>query len=75
MAVAIPNLPLKEMSINDKVETMETLWESLSADPAAVESPDWHQDELRVREARVESGDAKFVDWEKSKTNIRRQTS
>jgi putative addiction module component (TIGR02574 family) len=73
--MAIPVLPLKEMSIKDKVETMETLWESLSADPAAVESPDWHQDELRVRETRIESGDAKFVDWEKSKTNIRRQTS
>jgi putative addiction module component (TIGR02574 family) len=73
--MAVPVLPLKEMSIKDKVETMETLWESLSADPAAVESPDWHQDELRVRETRIESGDAKFVDWEKSKTNIRRQTS
>ena len=73
--MAIPELPLKEMSTKDKVETMETLWESLSADPASVESPDWHQDELRVREARIESGDAKFVDWEKSKANIRRQTS
>ena len=73
--MAIPDLPLKQMSVKDKVDTMETLWESLSADPAAVESPDWHQDELRIREGRIESGDAQFVDWEKSKTDIRRQTS
>ena len=73
--MAAPILPLKEMSIHDKVQTMEALWESLSADPAAVESPEWHQDELRVRESQIESGDAKFVDWEKSKTNIRRQAS
>jgi hypothetical protein len=73
--VAVPILPLKEMSVEDKMQTMETLWESLSADPAAVESPEWHAEELRVRESRIESGGAKFVDWEKSKADIRRQTS
>ena len=73
--MAVPILPLKEMTVEDKLQTMETLRESLSADPAAVESPEWHAEELRVRESRIESGNAKFVDWEKSKADIRRQTS
>jgi Putative addiction module component len=73
--MAVPILPLKEMSIEEKLQTMETLWESLSADPAAVESPAWHEGELRIRESRIESGDAKFLDWEKAKADIRRQTS
>ena len=73
--IAVPILPLKEMSAKDKLQTMEALWESLSADPATVESPEWHENELRVRESRIQSGDAKFVDWEKSKADIRRQTS
>jgi hypothetical protein len=73
--MAVPILPLKEMSAKDKLQTMEALWESLLADPAAVESPEWHKNELRVRESRIQSGDAKFIDWEKSKADIRRQTS
>lgn len=63
--MAIPVLPLDKMSIEEKLQTMETIWASLSANLEAIESPAWHEEELRVREARVASGEAKFVDWEK----------
>ena len=71
----IPVLPLNEMSVEEKLETMEAIWASLSANPEAIEAPAWHEEELRVREARVASDEAKFVDWEKAKEEIRRQTS
>jgi len=45
-------LPLNEMSVEEKLETMETIWASLSANPEAIESPAWHEEELREREAR-----------------------
>ena len=70
----IPTLPLNEMSVEEKLETMETIWASLSANPETIESPAWHEEELRVREAGVASGEAKFVDWEKAKEEIRRRT-
>ena len=54
---------------------MEALWQSLSADPAGIESPPWHEEELAERERKVESGETKFVDWEKAKADIRRRTS
>jgi putative addiction module component (TIGR02574 family) len=73
--MSVPILPLNEMSAEEKLQTMEALWQSLSADPAAVESPAWHREELRERERTIESGEAKFVDWEKAKADIRRQTS
>jgi nucleoside phosphorylase len=71
--MAVPVLPLNEMSVEEKLETMETIWASLSANPEAIESPAWHEEELRVREARVASGEARFVDWEKAKEEIRHQ--
>ena len=71
----IPVLPLNEMSVEEKLETMETIWASLSANPEAIESPAWHDEELRVREARVASGEMRFVDWETAKEELRRQTS
>ena len=73
--MAAPILPLNEMSVEEKINAMEAIWENLSANPEAIESPAWHEEELRVREARVESGETKLVDWEKAKAEIRRQTS
>lgn len=73
--MAAPILPLNEMSVEEKINVMEAIWENLSKNPDAIESPAWHDHELRVREARVEAGDAKFVDWEKAKAEVRRQTS
>lgn len=73
--MAIPILPLNEMSVEEKLQTMEVLWENLSADPATIESPAWHEDELRDRESRIASGEAKFVDWEEAKADFRRRTS
>ena len=71
----LPILPLKEMSVEEKLQTMETIWQDLSANPEQIESPAWHEEELRVREAQIGSGEAKFLDWEKAKDEIRRQTS
>ena len=71
----VPILPLHEMSVEEKLQTMEALWQSLSVAPAAVESPAWHEEELAERERSIESGEAKFVEWEKAKADIRRRTS
>ena len=73
--MSVPILPLKEMSVEEKLQTMEALWQSLSSDPAAVESPPWHEEELAERERKIESGEAKFVEWEKAKADIRQRTS
>lgn len=73
--MSVPTLPLNEMSAEEKLQTMEALWQSLSADPVAVESPAWHEEELHERERKIASGEAKFIDWEKAKADIRRRTS
>ena len=72
--MSVPILPLNEMSVEKKLQTMEVLWQSLSADPAAIESPAWHE-ELAERERKIESGEAKFVEWEKAKADIWRRNS
>jgi len=73
--MSVPILPLNEMSVEEKLQTMEALWQSLSADLAAIESPPWHEEELAEREHKIERGEAKFVDWGKAKAEIRRRTS
>ncbi len=72
--MSVPILPLSEMSVEEKLQTMEALWQSLSADPAAIESPAWHEEELEDRERKIASEETKFVEWERAKADVRRRT-
>ncbi len=68
-------LPLKNMSIEEKIQTMESIWEDLCAKADSISSPDWHKKILDEREKDVNTGGDEFVDWEKAKQNIRNDIS
>jgi hypothetical protein len=63
-------LPLNEMSVEEKLQAMEILWEDLSRRSEDVPSPDWHDAVLREREAALERGDEEIEDWESAKRRI-----
>jgi len=65
------NLPLKDMTLREKLAAMESLWDDLVRSPESVESPDWHKDTLDERRERVSEAKAHFVDWETAKKDIR----
>jgi hypothetical protein len=65
------NLPLHEMSVEEKLQVMEAIWADLSREPNQVESPKWHQEVLEETERRVVSGEAVFTEWETAKRSIR----
>jgi hypothetical protein len=68
-------LPLKKMSRVEKLRAMEAIWADLSQDEGLFKSPAWHEEALREAERAVESGKAKFVDWEKAKQRLRRKAA
>jgi hypothetical protein len=70
MAIA---LPLHQMSRLEKLSAMEVLWEDLSRDEKALESPVWHETALRETEARVAAGAEKPVEWERAKKELRQR--
>jgi len=59
------------MSLEEKLQAMEALWEDLSREPDHIESLSWHQDVLKETVGRVESGEATFSDREKAEVAIR----
>lgn len=67
------NLPLKEMTLQEKLAAMESLWEDLAGTPEAVESPAWHKDILDERQQRLAEGQSRFIDWETAKADIRKK--
>lgn len=63
-------LPLKDMSIEDKIRMMEELWTDLTNSGGEFPSPDWHQDVLLLREKRVKEGKEVYKDWEEAKKEL-----
>jgi hypothetical protein len=68
-------LPLKDMTLHEKLAAMESLWEDLARTPESIESPAWHKDILDERRQRVAEGKSRFIDWETAKTDIRNKLS
>ncbi|MDD2763150.1 MAG: addiction module protein [Opitutaceae bacterium] len=61
------------MTLPEKLQAMEALWEDLSRNAAAFESPSWHGEVLKERLQVAESGQAQFIDWNQAKTEIRQR--
>lgn len=70
----LPTLPLETMTQAEKLQLMEVLWDDLTRDEDALESPAWHEEELRERDRRLETGEDWLVDWEEAKKMIRQRT-
>ncbi len=63
-------LKLEEMSIADKLQTMEILWNDLCHHAQDIAVPQWHQEVLAMREADLRDGKEQFSDWESAKETI-----
>lgn len=68
-------LPLEKMSIEEKIRTMETIWDDLCRKADSIPSPSWHEEVLIEREKRIKNGEEEFVDWSSAKKNIRNKIS
>ena len=64
------SLPLKDMTLADKIRMMESLWADLSAEGSDFEPPAWHGTVLEERKAGYDAGQIKASDWESAKTRI-----
>jgi len=63
-------VPLKNMSFEEKIQTMELLWDDLCHSSDAIESPSWHKDILINREQALNEQNDEFINWETAKNNI-----
>lgn len=49
------------MSAEERLQTMEALWDVMLQDETEIESPDWHEEILSERKRKIENGTAKFI--------------
>jgi hypothetical protein len=60
------------MSWEEKLRTLEELWDAITREGDRYESPAWHERELKKTEARVESGAEQPMDREDAKRKLRK---
>ncbi|MBI5141806.1 MAG: addiction module protein [Nitrospirae bacterium] len=61
---------LQDMTTEDKLMSMELLWDDLCKNRIDFTSPDWHGAILTEREKAVACGEDEFVDWDEAKKEI-----
>ena len=69
------DLPLTKLTLAQKLDLIETLWDDISKDDKALESPSWHEEVLQDRQKALEAGKASARDWDQAKERIRRNVS
>lgn len=61
-------LPLKEMTIHEKLAAMEAVCEDdLARSPECIESPVWHEEALNEAVSEFQMQRLDFEDWERAK--------
>ena len=63
---------ISKMSVLERLQTMEALWDSLRDKTEEIKSPGWHQDILRNRKEKIEAGHTKFLSLEELKLKNRK---
>ncbi len=62
-------LDITKMSTIDRLQVMESIWESFLYDKTDIESPEWHKDILEHRKEKIEKGESKFISMEMLKAS------
>ncbi len=64
------SLPLNKMSIEEKLQVMEAIWDDLSQNADKIQPPAWHREILAEREEAIARGEEQFEEWDKARENI-----
>jgi putative addiction module component (TIGR02574 family) len=67
----IDSSEIERMSVAERLQVMDQLWDSLNRSGEEIPSPEWHRDVLSDRKARVQRGEAKFLTLDQLRSRLR----
>lgn len=59
---------ISKMSVQERLQTMEALWDSLTHESVKIKSPKWHEEILLERKEKIKNGEAKFISLDELKS-------
>jgi len=70
MHPVIKSLGLQELSLDERLQVVEELWDSIAADAQALEVPQSHKDELDRRLAAHAANPSSAIPWAEVKARL-----
>ena len=72
MASPVPMPPpgFDDLSSEEKVSYVQSLWDLISADESKIPVPDWHRSELKHRLREREETDAESRSWDEVRSEL-----
>jgi putative addiction module component (TIGR02574 family) len=71
--MAKPAINLGDLTVEERLQLLEDVWDSLSATPQRVPLTDAQREELDRRLDEIEAGDVTGIPWEEVLEQIRRR--
>ena len=68
----IPPPGFDELSSEEKVSYVQSLWDLISADESKIPVPDWHRSELKRRLRDRKGRDVESRSWDEVRSELRR---
>ena len=65
------NIEISQMSLQERLQTMEALWDSLNHESVEIKPPEWHEKILSERTEKIKNGDANFISLDELKNKDR----
>jgi len=65
-------IAIEKMSWEEKLRTLEELWDSITREGDRYHSPNWHEQALKETKQRCESGAEQSADWIRAKRELYR---
>ena len=62
---------IEKLTVIEKLQAMETLWDALQHDGVEAESPAWHSEVLVARQQKIAEQQASFLDLDELKTKTK----
>lgn len=64
------SLPIQKMSLQEKLQVVNAIWDSIGDQADSEISPAWHKEELTKRLQMVAENKAEFEDWSDVKKEL-----
>ena len=68
-------MPLEKMTVEEKLEVLDAVWQDLRKSEISIPVPEWHKQILESRRRAFLNGEIGYTNWEDAKDEILRRVS
>jgi putative addiction module component (TIGR02574 family) len=72
-SVPLPPPGFDDLSVDEKIDYLHSLWDQIAATPQTISVPDWHRDILDERQRDLEANPDAGDSWEVVQERLRKK--